>query len=167
MEMNDFELVRKSVEIVMGIDIFTNNRKRTVVESRMMYGLIMRELGHSLNQIGNYLKKDHTTIIHYQRTMNNLIDTDVNVLKTYIRCKELIDSQKQPVNLSDPKHELLKFRIKLDKLRAENMVLSAQLDEIKVSDHGRVAKILKLIEDNTPLGHELIVERKIRKMFDE
>lgn len=167
METNDFELVRKSVEMVMGVDIFTNNRKRTVVESRMMYGLIMRELGHSLNQIGNYLKKDHTTIIHYQRTMNNLIDTDVNTLKTYIRCKELIDSHKQPVNLSDPKHELLKLRIKIDKLRAENMVLSAQLDEIKVSDYGRVAKILKLIEDNTPLGHELIIERKIRKMFDE
>jgi len=104
--MNDFELVRKSVEMVMGVDIFTKNRKRMVVESRMMYGLIMRELGYSLNQIGDYLKKDHTTIIHYQKTMNNLIDTDVNVLKTYLRCKELIDSQKQPVNLSDPKNEV-------------------------------------------------------------
>jgi hypothetical protein len=167
MEMNDFELVRKSVEMVMGVDIFTNNRKRTVVESRMMYGLIMRELGHSLNQIGNYLKKDHTTIIHYQKTMNNLIDTDVNVLKTYLRCKELIDSQKQPVNLSDPKNEVLKLRIQLDKLRTENLSLAEELDQIKVSNHARFAKILKLMEDNTPVGHELILERKIRKMFDE
>jgi len=167
MEMNDFELVRKSVEMVMGVDIFTKNRKRMVVESRMMYGLIMRELGYSLNQIGDYLKKDHTTIIHYQRTMNNLIDTDVNVLKTYLRCKELIDSQKQPVNLSDPKHEVLKLRIQLDTLRAENISLIEELDEIKVSNHERIAKILKLMEDNTPVGHELILERKIRKMFDD
>jgi hypothetical protein len=28
-------------------------------------------------------------------------------------------------------------------------------------------KIFKLIEQNTPKGYELIVERKIRKMFDD
>lgn len=167
MEMNDFELVRKSVEMVMSVDIFTKNRKRRVVEARMLCGLLMRELSYSLKQIGEYLKKDHTTVIHYERTMKNLIDTDVNVLKIYLRCKELIDSQKQPVNLSDPKHEVLKLRSQLETLKAENMLLSEQLDEIKLSDGARFAKIFKLIEENTPSGYELIVERKIRKMFDD
>ena len=167
MEMNDFELVRKSVEMVMGVDIFTKNRKRRVVEARMLCGLLMRELSHSLKQIGEYLNKDHTTVIHYERTMRNLIDTDMNVLNTYLRCKELINSQKQPVNLSDPKHEALTLRSQLETLKAENLLLKEELDTIKVSEIGRFAKILKLIEDNTPSGYELIIERKIRKMFDD
>lgn len=170
MEMNDFELVRKSVEMVIGVDIFTKNRKRRVVEARMMYGLLMRELSHSLKQIGEYLHKDHTTVIHYERTMRNLIDTDVNVLKTYLRCKELIDSQKQHVNLTeqnDPSHQLLNLKVKLETLKAENALLTEELDELKIADAARFARIFKLIEENTPVGYELIVERKIRKMFDD
>ena len=167
MEMNDFEIVRKSVEMVTGVDVFTKNKKRKVVEARMLCGLLMRELSHSLNQVGKYLDKDHTTIIHYERTMRNLIDIDINALNTYLRCKELVNSQKEPVNLSDPKYELLKVRSQIETLIAKNQLLKMELDSMKSSDHSRFVKIFQLIEKNTPLGHELIVERKIRKMFDD
>lgn len=167
MEMNDYEIVRRAVEMIFGVDIFTNSRKRRYVEGRMMCGLLLRDMSHSLTQVGEYLKKDHTTIIHYERTMRGLIDTDVNALNTYLRCKEIINSQKQPVNLSDPKYDILKLRSQIEQLKEENEKMKEELDMLRVSENKRLLKVFKLIEDNTPLGYELIVERKIRKMFDD
>lgn len=173
-QRNDFEFVHQVVEMVTGYKIFATNRKRKTVESRMLFSLLMIELGYPLTHVGEYLGKDHTTIIHYKRVMRNLLDTDTLMLRRYLKCKEIIVSEKQPLILisdTDYKTETQRLQSKIEILKAENYLLNEEKNElirqINVAEERRFVKIFNLIADNTPIGHELIVERKIRKMFDD
>lgn len=169
-QRSDIEVVRNIVEMVTGVNIHAKNRKRTIVEARMIYSAILREAGYSLPFIADTLKKDHTTIIHYLRLVKDLSETDNQVMRRYLRCRELFVLEKQPVNLVNPtdyKAEVDRLKTQIEIMKAENYLLNEELIQLKVSDTNRLLKVFKLIEENTPKGHELIVERKIRKMFDD
>jgi len=150
--------------MVTGVSILAKNRKRFVVEARMIYSTLLREAGYSLPFIAETLKKDHTTIIHYIQSLKDLKETDIHMMRKYLRCRELFLSEKQPVNLVD---DCDKLRLEIEIVKAENYLLSEELNQFKISDENRLRKIMKLIDENTPKGYELIVERKIRKMFDD
>jgi hypothetical protein len=156
-QRTDVDVVRNIVEMVTGVSILAKNRKRFVVEARMIYSTLLREAGYSLPFIAETLDKDHTTIIHYVQSLKDLKETDMHTMRKYLRCRELFLSEKQPVNLVDD----------CENLRAEIYLLKEELAQLKIADESRLMKIIKLIEENTPVGHELIVERKIRKMFDD
>ncbi len=163
-QRSDVDVVRSIVEMVTGVSILTKNRKRFVVEARMIYSTLLREAGYSLPFIAETLKKDHTTIIHYIQSLKDLKETDIHMMRKYLRCRELFLSEKQPVNLVD---DCDKLRLEIEIVKAENYLLSEELNQFKISDENRLRKIMKLIDENTPKGYELIVERKIRKMFDD
>lgn len=163
-QRNDVDVVRNIVEMVTGVSVLAKNRKRTVVESRMIYSSLLREAGYSLTYIAETLKKDHTTIIHYVQSLKDLRETDMHMMRKYLRCRELFLSEKQPVNLVD---DCDKLRTQIEIMKAENYLLNEELIQLKIADENRLIKIFKLIEENTPKGYELIVERKIRKMFDD
>lgn len=173
-KMNEVDSVRKVVEIVMGVDIFTKNRKRYVVESRMVFASILRDMGYSLKEIGKTLNKDHTTIIHYERKLKDLTSIDRSLLKKYLKCRELLTLKEQPVNLlseTDLIGELNRLTNIIEVLNEEKKMLLDEkkelLEQMCVDEDKRLIKIFRLIEENTPRGYELIVERKIRKMFDD
>ena len=169
-QRSDIEVVRNIVEMVTGVNIHAKSRKRTIVEARMVYSAILREAGYSLPFIADTLKKDHTTIIHYLRLVKDLSETDNQVMRRYLRCRELFILEKQPVNLVNPtdyKSEVERLKTRIEIMKAENYMLNEELIQLKVSDGNRLLKIFKLIEENTPKGYELIVERKIRKMLDD
>lgn len=88
----------------------------------------------------------------------------MHMMRKYLRCRELFLSEKQPVNLVD---DCDKLRTQIEIMKAENYLLNEELIQLKIADENRLIKIFKLIEENTPKGYELIVERKIRKMFDD
>jgi Bacterial dnaA protein helix-turn-helix len=168
-QRSDVYIVRKIVEMVTGTSIMAKDRKRNTVESRMIYATLLREQGYALTYIGDTLGKDHTTILHYLRSLKALTDTDVNTMRKYLRCRELYLIEKQPVNLTqniDYKTECAKLTTQIDIAKAENYLLTEEIAKLKKSEESRLLKLFKLIEENTPKGNELIVERKIRKMFD-
>jgi chromosomal replication initiation ATPase DnaA len=54
-------------------------RGRTLVQARQMYCHFMRTLlGWSLNDIGDTICRDHTTVIHSVETFSDLYQTDEN-----------------------------------------------------------------------------------------
>jgi len=171
---NDFEFVQQVVEMVMGEKIMSKNRKRKTVEARMMFSLMMVELNYPLTQIGQYLDKDHTTVIHHRRVMRNLIETDNQILKKYLRCKDIIISEKQPVILTtEQDYRIVSKRLqnKIDILRTDYQLLEEEKklieSKLEIMEENRFIKIFELIKKNTPPGHELVTERKIRRMFDD
>jgi hypothetical protein len=96
------------------------------------------------------------------------------MLRRYLKCKEIIISEKQPVNLlSDEDFKLRSIRLQnqVDVMRIEKQLLQEEISllesKIQLMEDKRLAKIFEIIKDNTPVGHELIVERKIRKMLDD
>lgn len=55
-------------------DIVSDSRRNVVIKARQIAVWRMRnELGLTLNQIGNFVNKDHTTIIHACRRVEDMI----------------------------------------------------------------------------------------------
>lgn len=160
---NDVDTVKRIVEEVTGINLLEKSRRRFVVEARAIYSTILRDSGYSFPFIAETLGKDHTTIIHYMKLADDLKKTDRQMKRKLYKCRELFISEKQPVILS----ELTDHEDELEKLKMKIELLNDELFQLKNSDKLRLGKIIKLIQENTPKGHELIVERKIRKLFDE
>lgn len=170
MQNSNYEDVQRIVEMVTRTKLNGTNRKRECVDARMIYAYVLRHtLGASLTSIGGSINKDHTTIIHYLKTMENLLEVDREVARKYIRCKELLLLSEQPLNLlseSDEIAEINRLKEQVEILERKNRLLEEEnknLSKLK----GRLGKIVDLIEDNTPIGDEYLTERKIKKMFNE
>ena len=181
MERNDLEVLRNIVNMVLVTDIHAKNRQRYVVEGRMIYSKILREYGYSLNRIGCSLKKDHTTVIHYTRAIDKLIDANDEIAPKYFKCRELfileMGSSKDLITEYDLKNEIFRLNNKINVLLSENNDLVHKVEEYKGkvnnlkkdlnANDKRLNRIVNFIDENTPIGHEFIIERKIRNMFDE
>lgn len=168
--MSNFQDIKAIVEMVMEADIFVNNRKRNVVEARMIIASMLRDMGYSLNAIGNLLNKDYTTIIHYNKKLLSLFDVDKVLLMKYLKCKEMIIVKEQPVNLveePDYKVEYHNLVKRIDILQKENEILRDERAELLKSQNNRLSSIFKLIEENTMRGYENTMERKLKKFFNE
>lgn len=170
MQNSNYEDVQKIVEMVTRTKLKGTNRKRECVDARMIYAYVLRNtLGASLTSIGGSINKDHTTIIHYLKTMENLLEVDREVARKYIRCKELLLLSEQPLNLLDERDEILEInRLKeqVEILERKNKLLEEENSRI-TKQTARFMNILELIEENTPMGDEYLVHRKIKKMFNE
>ena len=169
MENTIYEKVKQIVELVTRVKITVNNRKREVIDARMIYAKILRERGASLASIGMTINKDHTTIIHYIRTMDDLLVTDREVLRKYIKSKELLLLDEQELNLldeNDTLSELSRLKETVDVLEKKNTLLQDENERLN-REMERFRGILKIIDASTPIGQEKIVERKIKRMLDE
>jgi hypothetical protein len=169
MENTIYNKVKQIVELVTGVKIIENNRKREVIDARMIYAKILRERGASLVSIGMTINKDHTTIIHYLRTMDSLLITDREVIRKYIKSKELLLLDEQDLNLlngNDTVSELSRLRETLEISEKKVKLLQDENEKLN-REMERFRGILKIIDEATPMGQEKIVERKIKRMLDE
>jgi hypothetical protein len=174
MERNDLDVLKNIVNMVLVTDIHTKKRMRYVVEGRMIFSKILREYGYTLNRIGGFLGKDHTTIIHYIHVIDKLLDVDFEILNKYTKCREMFIVEKEPsselTTEYDLKNEIFRLSTKIAFLINENTLLKEKMANLKKDLAGndkRLNRIVNFIDENTPAGHEFIVERKIRNMFDE
>jgi len=70
-----------------------DSRKREVVQARQIAMVLSKQLTKkSLDYIGKQLAdRDHATVLHAIKTVNNLIDTDKEFKKTYFEICEKVD----------------------------------------------------------------------------
>jgi chromosomal replication initiation ATPase DnaA len=68
-------------------DVDSENRQRQVVDARKVYSKILRDLGYSCQAVGDSIKKDHATIIHYQKSIEHLLAYDDTLREKYKACK--------------------------------------------------------------------------------
>jgi len=174
MERNDLDVLKDIVNMVLVTDINTKKRMRYVVEGRMIFSKILREYGYTLNRIGSFLGKDHTTIIHYTKTIDKLLDVDLDILNKYNKCREMFILERgvssDLITEYDLKNEIFRLGTKITYLINENTLLKEKITNLKKDLAGndkRLNRIVNFIDENTPVGHEFIIERKIRNMFDE
>jgi hypothetical protein len=174
MERNDLEILKNIVNMVLVTDINAKNRRRYVVEGRMIYAKILREYGYSLNRIGCSINKDHTTIIHYTNVIGKLLDVDLEILNKYIKCRDIFilerGSSSELITEHNFKNEIFRINTKMSVLIAENEFLKEKIVNIEKdlsSNDKRLNRIVNFINKNTPIGHEFIIERKIRNIFNE
>jgi hypothetical protein len=170
---SDIDTLKNIVEMVMSVGLMETNRRRCVVEARMVYAYILRELNYSLNRIGMSLNKDHTTIIHYLSSVRKLLEIDEELLKKYHKCRDIFMADRDPKFISkkeDLKIEVFRLSSKIEVLMIENGHLQKEIKKLKEESklsNKRLNRVFKFIDEHTPKGHEFIIERKIIKMFDE
>ena len=162
--ISDMDLLKSIVEEEFGHKILANNRTRDVVDSRIIFSKIIRERGHTFKSIGNYLYKDHSTIIHYEQQASNLIRIDKKTMEMYIRCRNRFEEHRTPVILHTDRDlikEILSLRGQMDELLL-------QYEDIKKVEekYKRLEPIINLIENRTPHGKENLIKRKINEMFN-
>lgn len=64
-------------------DVKQKTRKRKISFTRQLFFYISKQkTKFSHANIGNYLGKDHSTVTHSLRTVNNLIDSDKKIRET-------------------------------------------------------------------------------------
>lgn len=68
----------------MPIDIIkSKSRKRNIVEVRQLCMYFIYKAGYTLKQTGLFFKKDHATVIHACKTINNLFETNKVFIEKY------------------------------------------------------------------------------------
>ena len=163
--LSDMDLLKGIVEEAFNIKIMAKGRYRENVDARMIFAKILRERGHTYKSIGNYLYKDHSTIIHYSEQASNLIKTDKKMLNLYIDCRNKFLENREPIVLHtdrDLVREVLSLRNQIDDLLS-------QYEDIKNIEkkYERLSGIINLIELRTPVGSENLIKKKINEMFNE
>jgi hypothetical protein len=76
------------------------DRYREIVDYRFMFTHMARCMEYNLTTIGRYLNKHHTSIIHYQTSFNNMMETSENFKERYIEIFNYIKTNKKDDKLS-------------------------------------------------------------------
>ena len=163
--LSDMDLLKGIVEEAFNTKVMAKGRYRENVDARMIFAKILRERGHTYKSIGNYLYKDHSTIIHYSEQASNLIKTYKKMLNLYIDCRNKFLENREPIVLHtdrDLVREVLSLRNQIDDLLS-------QYEDIKNIEkkYERLSGIINLIELRTPVGSENLIKKKINEMFNE
>ena len=93
------EQIKKLVIENTGIDIDNPVRKRAFVEARAIYYKLLREYTLlSLVEIGDYVKKNHATVIHGIKNLDSWCKLDVNLKNKYLNIRSGLDVLKEGKN---------------------------------------------------------------------
>jgi hypothetical protein len=160
-EMDSLRLI---VNEVFEVEIMNKNRTRHVVDARMVFSKIIRDRGHTLTSIGRFLKKDHTSILHYVTVSNYILTQDNRLMDMYIVCKDRFLKDRDPI-VSYTDNELVKTILML---RNQIDTLILERDNIKKmeSKHIRFYNVINLIDKRVPEGQEKIIYRKINEILN-
>jgi hypothetical protein len=163
--ISDMDLLKQIVEERFNKKIISKGRYRENVDARMVFSKILRERGHTYKSIGQYLYKDHSTIIHYVEQATNIFKTDKKLMDFYIECRNKFLENREPIVLHtdrDLVREVLSLRNQIDDL-------ISQYESIKEIEkkYERLNGIINLINLRTPVGSENLIKRKINEMFNE
>ncbi len=130
------EQIKKLVIENTGIDIDNPVRKRAFVEARAIYYKLLREYTLlSLVEIGDYVKKNHATVIHGIKNLDSWCKLDVNLKNKYLNIRSGLDVLKENIELDNADVEkivdrYIKLKQKASKLIESNKELLEQVKNI-------------------------------------
>jgi hypothetical protein len=95
--------LKKIINEIFFVDIKDNTRKRRIVDARRAYSKILRDVGFSYEYIGDSIGKDHATIIHYAKSISDLLKYDSVFEKKFILAKKqfLLENKQLIPNSND------------------------------------------------------------------
>lgn len=98
----NLELIRKVTEDITGMDITRTDRKRDVVIARNIFFSLAKQLtGKTMTSIGQVAGRNHATVLHGIRTLNDWVETNVEVRDIYTRVKDQLVSEKNEAGFND------------------------------------------------------------------
>jgi hypothetical protein len=108
---------KKIIEFETGVNVEIVSRKRNFVEARAIYYKLLRDIsGMTLHAIGDTVNKDHATILHSLKSVDDWMRYDTKLADKYKNILYAID------NVDDTD---------FNSLRYENMMLKLRIEEFE------------------------------------
>jgi hypothetical protein len=161
----DMDLLRTIVEEEFNVDIMKKDRKRRNVDARMCFAKILKEEGYTHTLIGEYIGKDHSTIVHYVQQIPNVMMFDKNVFNYFVTCKTKFLENKESSVIPTEKsmaNEVVKLRNQMENIMS-------YYDSVKATEkkYERLSDIINIIDSKTRKGEENSIKIKINQMLNE
>lgn len=160
--------LNKVIIDVLNIDVLNPRRTRGEVDARRVFAKILRDRGFSYQKIGNALGKNHSTIIHYIRNIEELLKYDKSFISMYSRVLKEHQLGYDPIMdmlENELRDKVREQRKTIDDLSLKIRQLSEQLREKRHRD-SRLDDIVKVLQLRMPEGAEKLVEAKLISMLN-
>jgi predicted transcriptional regulator len=164
-------------------DILDRSKYRNIVDARKIYSYILRQAGYTYTKIGDFMLKNHATVLHHCNDAPHILKSDSELKEKYLLCrsryleavghancvredsanKQLITSIKH----KDKTIQALEEKVKYLELRQDS--LNAKIDWYKdeVGFYNPKFKTLyKIITDRTKPDTVTHVSRKLNTMYN-
>ena len=146
------------IKNVFGVDIRKKSGERDAVDGRFVFSKILTNRGHRITDLGKFISKHHSSIVHYRNSANDLLETDDLFATKYYTCKDRFMEGKDIYAYIPNKEALIN---QIDKLILEKNTLTKKLEKYK-----RLDNIIEFIDSRTPSGKESFIFKKINLMFN-
>lgn len=134
---------KKIIKFETGVNVEIVSRKRNFVEARAIYYKLLRELsGMTLHAIADTVNKDHATILHSLKSVDDWMRYDTKLADKYKNILYAID------NIDDTD---------LNGLRYENMMLKLRIEELNKKISKSSSNRLYSLMDKVPYEKEEMV----------
>ena len=137
MKSNKINTLKEIIKEVFLVNIDEDTRRRDVVDARRIYSKILREERFSFELIGESIGKNHATIIHYVRSIDNILEYDKDLREKYIACKGIYLENSESIfenikNDPDAYVTIIRLRNELHELISlKNKILDKFVDSIE------------------------------------
>tara|TARA_R110002110_G_scaffold68223_4_gene184923 strand:+ start:1058 stop:1705 length:648 start_codon:yes stop_codon:yes gene_type:complete len=182
-------ILQAIVEDVFETNIMDPKRLRQNVDARRMFGMVLRsmEKPYTFARIGRYLKKDHATILHYMKTSEDILQTDVDFKNKYQEVKERftvdlkkLDLIKGGIEEQSHRGDVLRLKEYIKNLKEEITSLKDNANTDVAILQGKINRrntelkkynvrysgLYKTINDRTKAGTEDLIQRKLNTLFN-
>lgn len=156
----EMDILSTIIKDVMGVEIVKRTNKREAVNGRKLFSKILSDRGYTRSEIGRYLKKDHSTIVHYMYDVDDMIKHTDGMADRYLACKNYFNN-----SVSETTNEENKSIISL-KLRIDELLLDREKLKDKLNRYDRIREIVDFLDYHVPKGKEFFILKQIRIMFN-
>tara|TARA_R110000744_G_scaffold90273_1_gene175289 strand:+ start:463 stop:1101 length:639 start_codon:yes stop_codon:yes gene_type:complete len=122
-------IIKEATEVITGCDITIKTRKREYVQARNLFSHFSREAGYTLEKIGEFLNKDHATIIHSLKSFQNDIETDVHFQKQHTQLQGILANTNAQKYINSSENILEAFKMQNTALAQRIIILEQELSE--------------------------------------
>jgi hypothetical protein len=161
----DLEIVTRIIKDNFNVEIFDKKRNKEIVEGRLICAKLLHSAGYTYTSIGKAMKRDHSSIIYYVKTLNNLVIQPNELRYKYHQCKDIYFKESNDlldkINRTHYADEVLLLRKQLHNLSNNVHRLSSFYDKYK-----RLEDIVLLVNERTEFGKEDEVRKRIMRMFN-
>ena len=167
------EIVNKAFKA----EILSEKRSRENVDARRVFCFILRDESNTSTSIGEFLKKDHATVLHYIRTFKGLLDSDSSFRERYDDCLKLYVIAKnriKGIEVDTDEVTFLKETIRM--LKKDIATLNIEKDSLQ-TEGKRILEVTEgwnrknrgiysVINTRTKPGTEELIQKKLNTLFN-
>lgn len=156
-----------TVNEYFNLDIHRKCREVPYVMARSIYYAILRELGYGYSAIAKSLNKNHATIIHSLKTLDDLMSYDKNLRHHYQVVRDMFfDDASNFHFITSTRSDLIKQTINLKK-QNNSLNLSIEMLKDSLNQRGRYEQIVNQLEERNLTDEQLsLVSRKINNILN-